>query len=123
MFKTVRPRVDDRLTDLTQLLVRFNDDHDPAMALRNALREATTYRVIPGYERSGALTISVFIVADEREAQILTGGLGQSRYGLATVGALRHRGYEVVPTDVEEQALRVFDPRRHIGGEYHETHD
>lgn len=113
MPKRVRPRADSRLTDQTRLLVRFNDDHDPAMALRNALRDAALYRSVPGYEPSGAITISVFIVADEREAQVLTVGTGQSLYGLVTVGAVRERGYDVVATDVEEDGTPIPFSDRH----------
>jgi hypothetical protein len=74
--KRVTPRQDRRIADDTQLLVRFNDDHDSAMALRNALRDVGLYRVIPGYEATGAITISCFIVIDEREARVLTAGVG-----------------------------------------------
>lgn len=55
----------------------------------------------------------MFIVADEREAQVLTGGTGQSMYGLATVGELRRHGYEVVATDVEEDGVRTPFSDRH----------
>ena len=113
MPKRVRPRGDTRLTDQTQLLVRFNDDHDPAMALRNALRDAALYRSVPGYETAGALTISVFIVADEREAQVLSAGTGQSLYGLATVEHLRGHGYDVVATDIEEDGVPTPFSDRH----------
>lgn len=113
MPKKVRPRADARLTDHTQLLVRFNDDHDPAMTLRNALRDAALYRTVPGYQTSGAITISVFIVADQREAQVLTAGIGQSLYGLATVGQLRHHGHDVVATDIEEDGVLAPFSDRH----------
>lgn len=113
MPKRVRLRIDARLTDQTQLLVRFNDDHDPAMALRNALRDAALYRSLPGYEQSGAITISVFIVADQREAQVLTAGTGQSLYGLATVGELHGHGYDTVATDMEEDGVLTPFSDRH----------
>jgi hypothetical protein len=113
MPKRIRPRVDARLTGQTQLLVRFNDDHDPAMALRNALRDAALYRSVPGYESSGAITISVFVVADEREAHVLTAGIGQSLYGLATVADLQRHGYQVVATDVEEDGILAPFSDRH----------
>lgn len=113
MPKRVRPRVDDRLTNETQLLVRFNDDHDPTMALRNALRDAGLYRSVPGYDATGAITISVFIIADEREAQVLTAGIGQSQYGLAAIGELHSRSYDVVATDVEEDGMLLPFSDRH----------
>ncbi|MGH8991821.1 MAG: hypothetical protein ACRDZ7_09885 [Acidimicrobiia bacterium] len=103
------------------MLVRFNDDHDPAMALRNALRDISLYRVLPGYEEAGAITISCFIVTDDREARVLTAGVGQSLYGLATAGALRDRGYDVVATDIEEDGSLIPFSDRHVDvvvGEY-----
>lgn len=113
MPKRVQPRDDARLNDQAMLLVRFNDDRAPDMALRNALRDATLYRALPGYERTGALTVSVFIVRDEREAQILTLGIGQELYGLSNVAALRSLGYEVVATDVYEEGVLVPFSDRH----------
>jgi hypothetical protein len=111
--KRVIPRHDRRVADDTQLLVRFNDDHDPAMALRNALREVGLYRILPAYAGTGAITISCFIVADEREARVLTAGVGQSLYGLATVGTLRALGYVVVATDIEEDGSLIPFSDRH----------
>lgn len=84
------------------------------MALRNALRDVGLYRVLPGYEGTGAITISCFIVIDEREARVLTAGVGQSLYGLATVGALRERGYDAVPTDIEEDGALIPFSDRHV---------
>lgn len=55
----------------------------------------------------------MFIVADEREAQVLTGGTGQPMYGLATVGDLRRHGHEVVATDVEEDGVLTPFSDRH----------
>ncbi|MGH8997763.1 MAG: hypothetical protein ACRDY7_00020 [Acidimicrobiia bacterium] len=103
------------------MLVRFNDDHDPAMALRNALRDVGLYKVLPGYEATGAITISCFIVTDEREARVLTAGVGQSLYGLTTAGALHERGYDVVATDIEEDGSLIPFSDRHVDlvvGEY-----
>ena len=91
------------------------------MALRNALRDVGLYNVLAGYEVTGAITISCFIVIDEREARVLTAGVGQTLYGLATVGALRERGYEVVATDVEEDGSLIPFSDRHVDvivGEY-----
>ena len=84
------------------------------MALRNALRDVGLYRVLAGYEVTGAITISAFIVVDEREARVLTAGVGQSLYGLATVGTLRGRGYDVVATDVEEDGFLIPFSDRHV---------
>ena len=83
------------------------------MALRSALRDAALYRAVPGYEAPGAITVSVFVVRDQREAEILTEGIGQSRYGLATAGALRVLGYGVVGTDVEEDGVPIPFCERH----------
>ena len=69
-------RDDRRIEDGEQLLVRMNDDRDVANALKLALAlaNAPAYRVVPGFERSGALTVSCFAVADEIEAQIVVRG-------------------------------------------------
>jgi len=83
------------------------------MALRNALRDVGLYRVLPGYEGTGAITISCFIVADDREARVLTAGVGQSVYGLATVRTLRALGYAVVATDIEVDAALIPFSDRH----------
>ena len=52
----------------------MNDDRDVSNALRLALADAPAHRVVPGFERSGALTVSCFAVADEIEAQIVVRG-------------------------------------------------
>jgi hypothetical protein len=83
------------------------------MALRNALRDVGIYRVLPAYEDTGAITISCFIVADEREARVLTAGVGQALYGLATVRTLRELGYTVLATDVEEDGSLIPFSDRH----------
>ena len=77
MSKRVIPRVDPRISDDTQLLVRFNDDHQPEMALRNALRDASRYRTLAAYAETGAITISVLIVRDALEARVLARGIEQ----------------------------------------------
>ncbi|MEX2620013.1 MAG: hypothetical protein WD250_07325 [Egibacteraceae bacterium] len=81
--------------------------------MRRCLRDAALYRTLPGYDAAGAITISVFIVADEREAQVLTAGLGQSLYGLATVAELRRHRYDLVATDVEEDGVLTPFSDRH----------
>ena len=84
------------------------------MALRNALRDVALYTVLPGCEVAGAITISCFIVADEREARVLTAGVGQSLYGVTTAGALRALGYDVVATDIEEDGSLIPFSDRHV---------
>lgn len=114
MTRTARVRPEHRLREDAQLLVRFSDDHDPAMALRIALREAEQYRVVPGYERRGAITISAFVVTDEREARLLTAGIGQQLYGLTTVGEVREQGYETVATEILEDGMPIQLTDRHV---------
>ena len=113
MSKRVIPRVDPRISDDTQLLVRFNDDHQPEMALRNALRDASLYRTLAAYAETGAITISVLIVRDALEARVLARGIEQDWYGLATVRDLRAVGLEVVATDIEEDGRLVPFSDRH----------
>lgn len=55
----------------------------------------------------------MFIVADEREARVLTAGLGQSLYGLATVAQLRSHGYDIVATDIDEDGVLAPFSDRH----------
>ena len=100
--RTVRPRIDDRLADEAQLLVRFNDDRDVLNALANALADAHLYRVLPGHSATGAVTVSVFIVHSDVEARTLTAGIGQHLYGLGTVGRVRAAGLDVVATDLTD---------------------
>jgi hypothetical protein len=83
------------------------------MALRNALRDASLYQSLPGYESTGAITVSVFVVADVREALGRTAGIGQSLSGLATVGTGREHGYQVVPTQMEEDGVPLPFSDRH----------
>lgn len=63
-------RHDRRISDDEQLLVRMNDDQDVANALKLALADAPAYRVVSGFELSGAVIISCFTVADEIETQV-----------------------------------------------------
>ncbi|MDA8185499.1 MAG: hypothetical protein M0035_13950 [Actinomycetota bacterium] len=72
----MRLRADSRLDDEAQLLLRLGNDRDPAMALRQALLSAPLYRVVRGYERAGAVTVSVLVVNDDREAAVLAKGEG-----------------------------------------------
>jgi len=99
-------RDDRRVGDGEQLLVRMNDDRDIANALKLSLANAPAYRAVPGFERSGALTVSCFAVADEIEAQIVVRGTRWSWYGLARASSLGDRFTAV---------LRAFDPRRTTG--------
>ncbi len=64
-------RADRRVDDGAQLLLRMNDDRDVGNALKLSLDNAPAYRVLPGFERSGALAVSCFAVAvaDEIEAR------------------------------------------------------
>ncbi|MHB1500614.1 MAG: hypothetical protein ACYCYK_05520 [Candidatus Dormibacteria bacterium] len=100
MTQRIVVRDDRRISDSEQLLVRMNDDRDAANALNLALAHAPAYRVVPGYERSGALTVSCFAVADESEAQIVVCGTRWSWYGLTQVSDIRALGCELIATDV-----------------------
>ncbi len=107
-------RADHRIDDGDQLLLRMNEDSDVANALKLALANAPAYRVIPGSERSGALTVSCFAVANEIEAQIVVRGTRWSWYGLARVNDLRALGCDLVASDVfdDEDLLPLSD--RHV---------
>ncbi|MDA8303242.1 MAG: hypothetical protein M0005_17285 [Actinomycetota bacterium] len=85
-------RADHRIDDGDQLLLRMTQDSDVVNALKLALANAPAYRVIPGFERSGALSVNSFAVADEIEAQIVVRGTRWSWYGLAHVNELRALG-------------------------------
>jgi hypothetical protein len=100
--KRVTLRADNRVADTDQVMVRFNNDADIGNALSLALASSHLYRVLPEYEDNGAVTVSVFLVASPAEAQTLTAGVGQTMFGLATVGQLRAAGLEVVATDVTD---------------------
>jgi len=98
--RRVAVRDDRRISDSEQLLVRMNDDRDVANALKLALADAPAYRVVPGFELSGALTVSCFAVADEIEAQIVVRGTRWSWYGLSRVSDLRALRCQLVATNV-----------------------
>ncbi|MDA8331748.1 MAG: hypothetical protein M0027_11225 [Candidatus Dormibacteraeota bacterium] len=100
MARRVAVRADRRIGDGEQLLLRMNNDSDVVNALKLALADAPAYRVVPGFERSGALTVSCFAVADEVEAQIVVRGTRWSWYGLARAGDLRALGCHLVATDI-----------------------
>jgi hypothetical protein len=93
-------RDDRRVGDAEQLLLRMNDDRDVTNALKLALADAPAYRVVPGFEPSGAVTVSCFAVADDLEAQIVVRGTRWSRYGLARISDLRALGCDLIATDV-----------------------
>jgi hypothetical protein len=100
MTRRVVMRDDRRTRDDQQLLLRMNDDRDIGNVLKLALAFAPIYRVVPGFEPSGALTLSCFAVADELEAQIVVRGSRWSAYGLTSAGQLRKLGCELVATDI-----------------------
>lgn len=113
-MRRVVPRADRETLDDQQLLVRMNDDRDVANALKLALAFAPAYRAVPGFESTGAVTVSCFEVIDEVEAQILVRGSRWLWYGLASAGSLRNLGCQLVGTDVYEgdELLPLSD--RHI---------
>ena len=100
MARRVVVRADRRIGDDEQLLLRMNNDSDVVNALKLALANAPAYRVVPGFEQSGALTVSCFAVVDEIEAQIVVRGTRWSWYGLTRVGDLRALGCHLVATDI-----------------------
>jgi hypothetical protein len=98
--RRIEIRVDARIDEEQQLLIRMNDDRDVTAAMKLSLAEAAAYKAVPGYEAAGAIAVSCFLVADDLEAQIVVRGTRWSMYGLASVGALRSQGCEVIPTAV-----------------------
>lgn len=56
-------RDDRRVGDGEQLLVPMTKDRDITNAMKLALADNPNYRVDPGFERSGAVTVSCFAVA------------------------------------------------------------
>lgn len=114
MTRRVVLRDDRRVDHVEQLLLRMNDDRDVTNALKLALADAPAYRVVPGYERSGAVTVSCFAVADEVEAQIVVRGTRWSWYGLAWVGNLRSLGCRLVATDVFDAGDLLPLSDRHV---------
>lgn len=101
-FPAVVLRSDKRLHRDTQLLVRFSTDREAEHALSNALGNAHLYRSVPGYERHGAVTISVYVVFDPAEARTLAAARGV--FGLSSVGQVESHGFEVVATSVFDEA-------------------
>lgn len=101
-FPAVVPRQDTRLNRETQLLVRFSSDKEAEHALSNALGNAYLYRSVPGYERCGAVTISVYVVFDPAEARTMAAARGV--FGLSSVGQVQSHGFEVVATSVFDEA-------------------
>jgi hypothetical protein len=110
----VRLRADSRLDDEAQLLLRLGNDRDPVMALRLALLSAPLYRVVRGYERAGAVTVSALVVNDDREAAVLAKGEGYEAFGLASVRRLRSLGYELVATEIVDDGLPLPFSNRHV---------
>lgn len=100
-FPAVVPRNDSRLSDETQLLVRFSTDKEAEHALSNALGNAQLYRSVPGYETYGAVTISVYVVFDAAEARTMAAARGV--FGLCSIGRVRSHGSEVVATSVFDE--------------------
>lgn len=107
-------RKDNRLADGAQLLLRMNDDREVGTALKLALANAPAYRAVPGFERSGALAISCFAVADEIDAGVVVRNTRWSVYGLARVADLRALGCQVIATDVFDGDELLPLSKRHV---------
>ncbi|MHB1929832.1 MAG: hypothetical protein ACYDEN_03095 [Acidimicrobiales bacterium] len=114
MTRRVTVRNDGRIGDDDQLLLRMNDDRDVTNALKLALAETPAYRVVPGFELTGAVAVSCFLVATDVDAQIVVRGTRWSVYGLASVARLRTLGCTLVATEVfdGEEPLPLSD--RHV---------
>lgn len=112
--RAIRLRGGVRIADEAQLLLRYGDDHDRETALRNALRDSHLYRVLPDYERGGAVTVSTFVVDDEREAELFTRGFDKPAYGLSTAGRLRRAGYVLLATDILTDGVPAPLSERHV---------
>lgn len=114
MSLRVAVRGDARVAAGGQLLVRMNDDRDVTNALKLALANAPAYRALPGFERSGALAVSCFMVADDAEAKIVVRGTRWSAYGLARVADLRAMACQMIATDIfdGDELLPLSD--RHV---------
>ena len=78
----------------------MDDDRDVADASKLALADAPASHVVPGFELSGALSVSCFAVSEEIEAQIVVRGTRWSWYGLSRVSDLRALGCQLVATNV-----------------------
>lgn len=100
MTRRVTLRDDARIGDDDQLLLRMNDDRDLTNGLKLALADAPAYRTVPGFELTGAVAVSCFLVATDLDAQIVVRGTRWSVYGLASVARLRALGCTLVATEV-----------------------
>ena len=82
--------------------------------MKLALAGASAYRVVPGFEASGALAVSCFAVRDEADAEGVVRSTRWAIYGLARVGDLLDLGCRLVATDVfdGEELLPLSD--RHV---------
>jgi hypothetical protein len=107
-------RPDRAVSDSAQVLVRFGRDVDVPQALRVALGASPLYRVLPGFERAGAVCVSAFIVSDEADAVAMLADTVWDHYGLATAGTLRRAGYQIIGTDIEEEGELVPHSDRHV---------
>lgn len=105
-------RPDRVVADDAQLIVRFGRDVDVQNALRIALGVSGLYRVVPGYEASGAVCVSAFLVANEDEAVMLLTDTTWDHYGLCTAGVIRAAGYDIIGTDVETEG--VLEPHSDV---------
>lgn len=114
MTRRVTLREDARIGDDDQLLLRMNDDRDLTNALKLALADAPAYRAVPGFELTGAVAVSCFLVATDIDARIVVRGTRWSVYGLASVARLRALGCTLVATEVfdGEEPLPLSD--RHV---------
>jgi hypothetical protein len=107
-------RLDRAISDNSQVLVRFGRDVDVPQALRVALGASPLYRVLPGFERAGAVCVSAFIVRDEAEAVAILADTVWDHYGLATAGTLRRAGYQIIGTDIEDEGELIPHSDRHV---------
>lgn len=114
MTRRVTLRHDARMGEDDQLLLRMNDDRDVTNALKLALADAPAYRTVHGFELTGTVAVSCFLVASDVDAQIVVRGTRWSVYGLASVAHLRALGCMLVATEVfdGEEPLPLSD--RHV---------
>lgn len=71
------------------------------MALRTALLFADAYRAVPGYEDTGAIAISAYLVRDEQDAHALLDGTTWGEMGgLIAPSLITDAGLVLVGTDV-----------------------
>ncbi|MGH9068259.1 MAG: hypothetical protein ACRD0J_12355 [Acidimicrobiales bacterium] len=114
MTRRIVVRDDPRTGRDGQLLLRMNDDRDLTNALKLALAGSGAYRIVPGFEASGALAVSCFAVTGEDDAEDVVRATRWTRYGLAQVGDLLDLGCRLVATDVfdGEDLLPLSD--RHV---------